>query len=720
MYRVTKARAHLKSPIISPAAFASGYGLALLLVFVGSTILIGTSLSLILGPSVASYLGTSSIDTTVAKQVAQIGIDAAQSEMLSQMASGSTITTSYLFPSSGTTSVSMPAYPNSLAQTTVGSYYVTVAKARGFTYVLTANVTVNNQTTTFSKLVQLNASFSLTGATAIYSLRKLVSGYSGSAVTVRCVSGPSPSTQNIGFTSNGDFDVTSLKNCLGDSALPLDSSVDSSAKLAYGLRKLRSAYNGYAVKVQRDSDNTYKDIGFDSNGNLDIVTMQNWVGTATGYVSVWYDQSVNSYDLAPVGTGVAQPVIIYQGTLQLANNAPTLIFDSGAYLISSSLTGFINSVNITSFIVSRVDQGSSGSGRTAVLHKTGDASEYNTSNSMQLLAQVYNSNTNVNAYTNTAGGTASTGTVPNILFQATTVKESGQTNPGLYINNGNIIGTPVDSGNASANSITPDYLVVGAGRSGSTVNNNFKGSVSELILYASSVATAKRQIIERNEVHYYGISPMQDGFITTWYDQSGLGLNLTQATSGQQPYVDITGLRPAIYFDGVDDYLSNATPNITTNTITAFAIAKVGRPNSAPANGRILSIGKTGDGNDYGYTTSSQVIGKGNNTITNSRSTDLSPSTAIDMAKDFQATALFDGTTRSIRDTQNGAVSSASGASSGNFVINNIRLGWQFNGGGTNDYWQGRINEVILYPIAQPTTTYQNFETNEINYYKVR
>ena len=57
-----------------------------------------------------------------------------------------------------------------------------------------------------------------------------------------------------------------------------------------------------------------------------------------------------------------------------------------------------------------------------------------------------------------------------------------------------------------------------------------------------------------------------DGFVTTWYDQSGNGYHLTQTSLAYQPkiYDTVSGVlsfngKPAMLYDGVDDYLQNST-----------------------------------------------------------------------------------------------------------------------------------------------------------------
>jgi hypothetical protein len=53
-----------------------------------------------------------------------------------------------------------------------------------------------------------------------------------------------------------------------------------------------------------------------------------------------------------------------------------------------------------------------------------------------------------------------------------------------------------------------------------------------------------------------------DGFVTTWYDQSGNGYNFTQTTAANQPQIVSTGSittknsKPTIKFDGLNDYMT--------------------------------------------------------------------------------------------------------------------------------------------------------------------
>lgn len=60
-----------------------------------------------------------------------------------------------------------------------------------------------------------------------------------------------------------------------------------------------------------------------------------------------------------------------------------------------------------------------------------------------------------------------------------------------------------------------------------------------------------------------------NGFVTTFYDQSGSGLNMTQIASARQPQIVSSGVlitsdgRVAMQYDGVDDYMINFNSNFS-------------------------------------------------------------------------------------------------------------------------------------------------------------
>jgi fibronectin-binding autotransporter adhesin len=120
---------------------------------------------------------------------------------------------------------------------------------------------------------------------------------------------------------------------------------NTSVAVAYSVRQLKTTYDhpvaitpptsviGYTnstsplLRVRRSFDNAQLDIGYDVSGNLDTIAVKYFVSgkigaagptnpTASGYVSVWYDQSGNSRD-ALQATTAQQPRIVNAGVLEV-------------------------------------------------------------------------------------------------------------------------------------------------------------------------------------------------------------------------------------------------------------------------------------------------------------------------------------------------------------------------------------------------------------------
>jgi hypothetical protein len=104
------------------------------------------------------------------------------------------------------------------------------------------------------------------------------------------------------------------------------------AAAAYSLRQLSSEYEGYAIRVRNSSDQEL-DIGFNSSGELDTVTLLNHCGAGDGFVKTWYDQSGNSINATQI-TAINQPQIVSSGSVILENGKPVLDFDGSNDLLT--------------------------------------------------------------------------------------------------------------------------------------------------------------------------------------------------------------------------------------------------------------------------------------------------------------------------------------------------------------------------------------------------
>lgn len=120
----------------------------------------------------------------------------------------------------------------------------------------------------------------------------------------------------------------------------------------YSLRRLLKNYNGYLIRVRRSSDNLEKDIGFDGDGFINTAVLLNFVGTNSGYISKWYDQSGNginlvqtaaSYQPRIVNAGVFEDEIYFDGNLMNLYTTDNINFNqpySSSVIFTPRASGF--------------------------------------------------------------------------------------------------------------------------------------------------------------------------------------------------------------------------------------------------------------------------------------------------------------------------------------------------------------------------------------------
>jgi len=116
-----------------------------------------------------------------------------------------------------------------------------------------------------------------------------------------------------------------------NSSNPLLLDTFNNSVIAYSLRKLSNTYNGYCVKVRRSSDNTTQNVGFNSDGIIDISSLLSFVGTGNGYVDTLYDQSGNGNNITQ-SILASQPQIVNAGSLYTCGNHYSIYCNTGAYM----------------------------------------------------------------------------------------------------------------------------------------------------------------------------------------------------------------------------------------------------------------------------------------------------------------------------------------------------------------------------------------------------
>ena len=258
----------------------------------------------------------------------------------------------------------------------------------------------------------------------------------------------------------------------------------ATAIVAYSVRQLSSAYAGNCIMVRRSSDNNSMNIGFTPAGDLDTATLLTFVGSGTGYVTCWYDQSGNGYN-ATQTTTAAQPTIMTSGVINRENGQPS-VYTSGAagFLTYGPVTVLNNTIPVTRMEVvqSRVDAFS-------IIEGLGH---------YQLDLQLYPDSIWVQFETGNIVASSGSMATTSTLMSINSVRNNGACR--LYVNT-----TPLGSATASiANFASPVMGYIGV-RFDYVAGNAQSGAFSETILFNSVLSTTDRQAINYNENWYYSL-----------------------------------------------------------------------------------------------------------------------------------------------------------------------------------------------------------------------
>lgn len=145
-------------------------------------------------------------------------------------------------------------------------------------------ITVNGSSRTISSVSITGSNVKVTfGGAAVAS---------GDTITLNyVVPGANPVQDVAGNNAAALTGVTVDNNVAGGGTLVLDG---ITVGRAYSLIKLKTAYAGPCIRVQRASDSTEQDIGFDGSGVVDIAAFNTFVSGTTGKIVKWYDQSGNA------------------------------------------------------------------------------------------------------------------------------------------------------------------------------------------------------------------------------------------------------------------------------------------------------------------------------------------------------------------------------------------------------------------------------------------
>lgn len=112
----------------------------------------------------------------------------------------------------------------------------------------------------------------------------------------------------------------------------------------YSLRQLKTGVTN-CIRVRRSSDNVEQDIGF-VDGFLDTASLASFLTIRDGFVTTWYDQSGNGYNLTQ-STASLQPLIYTSSAVTSSNGHPGIYFNSDE--LQRTALSFMNDGNNLSY-----------------------------------------------------------------------------------------------------------------------------------------------------------------------------------------------------------------------------------------------------------------------------------------------------------------------------------------------------------------------------------
>lgn len=134
---------------------------------------------------------------------------------------------------------------------------------------------------------------------------------------------------------------------------------------AYSLtRKLRTAYSGNCIKINRDSNGNESNIGFSGN-DIDSSAISTFCSGTVGRAVTIYDQSGNGNDIT-LHTGYTAGAVVYSGgTLKSVNGKQSMYIDQNPYAQAyyETPSGFLNGATALTFLLVSKIPNPSGSNR---------------------------------------------------------------------------------------------------------------------------------------------------------------------------------------------------------------------------------------------------------------------------------------------------------------------------------------------------------------------
>lgn len=365
----------------------------------------------------------------------------------------------------------------------------------------------------------------------------------------------------------------------------LSSAGSSAATAVYSLKSLSSKYTGPVVRVRRSTDNVEQDFYSSMAGALVSTSngssYSNWLGTATGYVTTWYDQSGQCVNAVQTNTS-------YQPTLTTAGK---IVFNGTSQYLDRAYSSAVNTANF-SLCVTCTCYNADNQYQSPLTCRMGTPSLGG-----YLIYKVPTPTPNFQVWT---GNTSAWNTLD------TTVTTVANTNYKIYASfNGStlssVVNTVTASGNAGLNVNTFAPMRIGAGLSEyATPGYYWNGDITSVFYFNTVLSASDRNIlissafIETPPPVVAQATLVTSGLVmrldadshtsgsTTWSDLSGNGNNFT-LTNSLAFQTDGNGIK---HMDFSSAYVATKNPGVSAYSAATFICFTM--VNSSTSNWRTL------------------------------------------------------------------------------------------------------------------------------------
>lgn len=273
---------------------------------------------------------------------------------------------------------------------------------------------------------------------------------------------------------------------------------------SYSVRRMSTNYSGPILQVTGG-----KDIYADSNGNI-TSSLQSACAGVTCYVTIWYDQSGNAYNLSQTSTP-NQPMIVNEGVINKdPNGNPTLSFSGTSWMeTGTSSLIFVTDAASLHAVASNAKTFQNGGALAFLANPYSDSHGVSIADMATGMLMGYTNNGYVNAYRDGVGQAELRPAVAGGFFSATSVYDSYSHR--MYVDGSEA--TPVhNAGTYSSGYDHPSEFyaydfVVGwdkDGNGGGSTDIHWQGNISEVLLYNYALTDDSANVLQHYDAGYFG------------------------------------------------------------------------------------------------------------------------------------------------------------------------------------------------------------------------